>query len=347
MENDTDTSGGEELATSLTMDEAVAAYAKTLTSNEADTGQSEDIEDEEQGDTTDDELQASDEGEGEETDGNDDENAGQAEDDESDEEPDSDQGRFVASNGKVRLPDGTVSTVADLVQGNLRDRDYRQKTMELAELRKSSEAQSSAYEASKKQFDERATYMEALLKSIVPAAPDPGLAQTDPYRFMTEKANHDAWVAHLQTIQQGIQQSSQETAEQAETKRREKLDEEYKALVAAVPELKDQARFNRFEQDVFKFGAEYGFSHDDLRGVAMDHRQVLVLRDAIAFRKLQASKPKVQAKVEGKPPVIKGGKRLNPADHKVRHASDAMNRLKQSGSVEDAAAAYIASLNKG
>ena len=346
MENDTDTSGGEELATSLTMDEAVAAYAKTL-SNEADTGQSEDTEDEEQGETTDDELQASEEGEGEETDGDDDENAGQAEDDENDEEPESDQGRFVASNGKVRLPDGTVSTVADLVQGNLRDRDYRQKTMELAELRKSSEAQSSAYEASKKQFDERATYMEALLKSIVPAAPDPGLAQTDPYRFMTEKANHDAWFAHLQTIQQGIQQSSQETAEQTEAKRKETLDREFKALQAAVPEFKDQKRVDRFSEDVFKYGAEYGFSREDLYSVALDHRQALVMRDAIAFRKLQASKPKVQAKVEGKPPVIKGGKRLNPADHKARHVSDAMNRLKQSGSVEDATAAYIASLNKG
>lgn len=336
-ENDAEELGGE----SLSIEQAAAAFIKATTTNEADKGQSE-VEDQDEGATTDDELQASDEDVSEETDGET-EDEGQAEETEDETEPETERGRIVAHDGRVKLPDGSWSTVGELIQGNLRDRDYRQKTMELAELRKSSETQSSAYEASKKQFDERATFMEALLKSIVPQAPDPNLAQTDPYRYLTEKSTHEAWVAHLQTIQQGIQQSSQETAEQAETKRREKLDQEYKALVAAVPELKDQAKFSRFEQDVFKFGAEYGFSHDDLRGVAMDHRQVLVLRDAIAFRKLQASKPNVQKKVEGRPPIQRGGNRLSAGAKQARNATDAMNRLKQTGSVEDAVAAYLAS----
>lgn len=336
-ENDAEELGGE----SLSIEQAAAAFIKATTTNEADKGQSE-VEDQDEGATTDDELQASDEDVSEETDGET-EDEGQAEETEDETEPETERGRIVAHDGRVKLPDGSWSTVGELIQGNLRDRDYRQKTMELAELRKSSETQSSAYEASKKQFDERATFMEALLKSIVPQAPDPNLAQTDPYRYLTEKSAHEAWVAHLQTIQQGIQQSSQETAEQAETKRREKLDQEYKALVAAVPELKDQAKFSRFEQDVFKFGAEYGFSHDDLRGVAMDHRQVLVLRDAIAFRKLQASKPNVQKKVEGRPPIQRGGNRLSAGAKQARNATDAMNRLKQTGSVEDAVAAYLAS----
>ncbi len=113
MENDDTVSGGE----SLSIEEAATAFVKA-TSEEAPKAKPE--EEAEQGEQAEDELQASDEDEGE-SEGEDDPE-GQA-DDEDEQEPESDQGRFVASNGKVKLPDGTVSTVADLIAGNMKERD--------------------------------------------------------------------------------------------------------------------------------------------------------------------------------------------------------------------------------
>lgn len=341
MENDTET-GGEE--TSLSIEQAASAFVKATSPEAAETGQAED-EELEQGTETDDELQASDEDEGEEADGETDDE-GQA-DDEDDEEPDSDQGRFVASNGKVRLPDGTVSTVADLIQGNLRDRDYRQKTMETAELRKSFESQSTAVKEREQQLEQYSAYLTDLFKSAIPQMPGPEMLASDPQGYLQQRAVAEQWQQHLAYIDSQRQQTAQERQAEAQKQQAERAEREWNALTEKVPAFKDKAKWEAFASDANKFGAQYGFTPEELRGLAYDHRQITVLRKAILWDKLQASKPKVQQKVEGRPPVQKGGKRLNPAEHKARQGNEALTRLKQSGTVEDAAAAYIASLNKG
>ena len=121
MENETDSSNAGE---SLTLDEAAAAYAKATATPEPE-GQPEAEEELDSGTTTDEQTPEGEEADGE-TEADD-----QAED--GDEEPESEQGRFVADNAKVRLPDGTVTTIAELKQGSLRQADYTRKTMELAE----------------------------------------------------------------------------------------------------------------------------------------------------------------------------------------------------------------------
>lgn len=345
MEIDTEP-GGEELS----IDQAAAAFVKATSPEAAEPGQA-DEEELEQGTETDDELQASDDDEGEEADG-DAEDEGQA-DDENDEEPESDQGRFVASNGKVRLPDGTVSTVADLIQGNLRDRDYRQKTMETAELRKSFESQSTAIKERETQLEQQSTYVADLIRSIIPQVDpewaDPQSPKYDPAKYIAQQAAQQQWAQHLAYLDGQRQQTEQERKAAAEKELSEKAGTEWNALLEKVPAFKDKAKWDAFAKDANKYGAEYGFKPEELRQLAYDHRQIAVLRKAILWDKLQASKPKVQQKVENRPPVQKGGKRLNPAEHKARQASDALARLKQQGggSVEDVTAAYIASLNKG
>ncbi|WP_210239769.1 hypothetical protein, partial [Mesorhizobium sp. M00.F.Ca.ET.220.01.1.1] len=74
-----------------------------------------------------------------------------------------------------------------------------------------------------------------------------------------------------------------------------------------------------------------------------DHRQILVLRDAIKWRNLQAQKSKVPAKVEGRPPVVmKSGTRPAADTQKARDVKTAMDRLKSSGTVKDGIAALLA-----
>lgn len=328
----------------LSVEQAAAAYAKTA-SEAVETDQA-DIEDNDEGDTTDDELQASGEDEGEEADGETGDED-QAEDDDTESDTESDQGRFVSDNAKVRLPDGTVTTIADLKQGSLRNADYTRKTQEVAEQRRALETQSHAIQASQQQIEQQRQYMASLLQSIVPPPPDPTMLNTDPMGYMTQKAQHEQWVAHLSYLQQEEQRTEQERQAQASESERETANREWQALLDKAPELKDEKRVNRFVSEVREHGTSYGFTPEELRTVALDHRQALVLKDAIAWRKLQASKGTIAKKVEGRPPVTKGGKRLSSGAQKARHVTDAITRLKQTGSVEDATAAYLASLNKG
>ena len=335
-ENDTLTGGGE-----LSMDDAVKAYVNAT--SEAATGQAEEETDDE-GDTTDDQIASDEDGIEEEGEA---EDEGQA-DAEDEDEPASDEGRFVAKNGKVKLPDGTVATVEDLVAGNLRDRDYRQKTMEIAEQRRSYEAQSSTIKQQEQQLAQEREYVASLMQSIKPQEPDPSLAQTDPYAYTVQKAQFDQWAQHqnyLASQQQAAkQQAEQETRAQRETRQKQEWD----ALLEKMPALKEEKRLNAFVSDIKSFGTKAGFSLEEIgEALASDHRMALVMRGYIAWEKLQANKPKTQAKIEGRPPIQKSGKRLTQGEQSQRSTTVAMNRLKQSGSVDDAARAYLLSQRKG
>jgi hypothetical protein len=348
METDDTQQGGE----GLSIEQAVAGYVKA-TATEAIPKDDAEVEEETDGTTTDDELQTSDEGEGEETDGETASEDDAAESD--DDEPESDQGRFVADNAKVRLPDGTVTTVHELKRGNLREADYTRKRQEDAALSAETAAEREALEASKKQIDEERAYFKRLVQSIIPDEPDPALYATDPYAHGQQKLAREEWLKHLTYLDQQDQQTAKERAAKFEADQRERGQREWDALLGALPELKAVAsdekelekRLDKFTGDLKRYGKTYGFTPQEIASVALDHRQAVVLSKAIKWDKLQASKAQVAKKVEGRPPVQKGGKRLNPGDHRARQATDAMNRLKQSGSVEDATAAYLASLNKG
>jgi hypothetical protein len=330
MEN-TDTQPGGE---ALSIEEAAKAYAATQTTEPE--GQPDP--DEEAEVTTDDELQEPVEGEGEEADGETDEE-GQAEG-ETDEEPETERGRYVAHDGRVKLPDGSESTIADLIQGNLRDRDYRQKTMSHADEVK-------AFQASKQQLEEQRGYMASLIQSIVPPEPDPALIQTAPMDYMAQQAQRKQWLEHLQYLDEQNNLTAKERQENAAKEEGEKRDREWNALLGQMPELKDDKSVVRFANEVKQYGTSYGFTPEELARLPLDHRQAVVLAKAIKWDKLQASKPQAQKKVENRPPVTKGGKRLNPSEHRARSATDAMKRAQAEPSVENVTAAYLASLNKG
>ncbi len=322
----------------LSLDEAAARFAATQSTAVPD--QAEDEENAEL--TTDDELEADAEGEDEGEPGEDD----QAEDEE-EEAPESEQGRFVADNAKVRLEDGSVVSISDLKKGSLLNADYTRKTQEVAEQRRSVETQSAALKATEQQLSEQRELLKTLLTSIMPQAPDPALAHTNAAEYVAARAVYDQYLGYIQHIEQQGEQSRQAREQETAQKKREKGDADWASLIEKVPTLKDEKRFSSFVKDIADHGKAYGFTQAELaEAVGYDHRQALVMRDAIQWRKLQASKPKVQSKVEGRPPVQKGGKRLTPDAQKARDSSVAMNRLKQSGRVDDAVQAYLA-LKKG
>ena len=71
---------------------------------------------------------------------------------------------------------------------------------------------------------------------------------------------------------------------------------------------------------------------------AEDHRFYLIFKDLQRLAKMEANRPKVQKKVEGKPPVLKPGRRATPEQQQAQARQAALDRLTKTGSPKDAVA---------
>jgi hypothetical protein len=319
----------------LSFDDAVKAYASPEDDEGADEGQPEFDEGAE-----DESPESSDEDETEQP-----EDEGQAEDD--DDLPAVAAKDFAPPEAKVKLPNGGETTVAELIQGNLRDRDYRQKTMEAAELRRSVEAKASEIQQIEQQLSGDREFMVQLLQSVMPQKPDPSMYSIDPIGYGEQKAMYDARKEQLDYLLQQSQHTQQRTQAQQQAAVQEAKQREWQKTLEVMPELRDQKRLMSFSAEIQRHASEYGYTPQEIANVGLDHRQVVVLRDAIAWRKLQQQKSKVAAKVEGRPPVQRGGNRPTPEGARSRDARVAMDRLNKSGSIRDGVAALLALEKKG
>ena len=332
MPNDTP----EGIGGSLSLAEAAAAYASPVEEKEAPEGQSESEQPAEDDAFTDE--SATDEPEEAS-----DEDEGQAEEPTA---PEPEKPAYVPPEAKVKLPDGSEATVDDLIKGNLRDRDYRQKTQALASERETFKAKASEVQQFEQQLAADRDFLIQLTQSLMPQKPDYSMVSVDPIGYAEQKAQYEARKEHLDYLVGMQQQLSQRKQHEQAESIKEIRAREWQATLDHLPELKDATRLNSFVGEIQKVAGEYGYSPQEIQNVGLDHRQVRVLADAIKWRNLQASKSKVPAKVEGRPPVQRGGTRQSPDMQKARDVKVAMDRLKSSGSIQAGVAALLA-LEKG
>jgi hypothetical protein len=79
-----------------------------------------------------------------------------------------------------------------------------------------------------------------------------------------------------------------------------------------------------------------GYKDQEINSV-YDSRQVVLIKDAMAYDKLKKSNVKVTKKVAQAPKVVKPGVAKTKADEARRQRQEKLNRLKKSGRVKDAA----------
>jgi len=228
---------------------------------------------------------------------------------------------------EIDTPKGQARVkLSELRAGYLRQSDYTRKTMEVAEQRRQIEAEQTEAAQLKQQLS------EALQVWAVPTEQEPNWAEMaqklDPREFNARRVQ---WEQRQQAKEQARQQyHALQAYERQQTEAREK-----QALLDAVPEWRDA---ERFKSDAMRMatGAEaYGLSRDDLSNV-MDHRLLLVLRDAVAYREMMAKQPAAAKRVAKPNKALKPGSKPNKAANSEAVRQKQMNRLKQTGRVEDA-----------
>lgn len=234
---------------------------------------------------------------------------------------------------RVKLDDGNEVTLGELKRGFLRQSDYTRKTQEVAQDRRAiSEAAQRLTQADqtlRQQLDLAVT----VLQSSLPQPPDPGLINTDAVGYLQQKAAYDQRMAELNRLAQARTEAEQRAQETQSYRFRENVAAEMQALTDKVPEFRSPEKRTAFMTEAADIASRaYGLSGEEI-GNIVDHRQVLVLRDAIAYRKLQSEKMRAVAKAKSAPP-IRPAVRQAPGTRQVAEQKSAEQRLRQEGSVD-------------
>lgn len=247
--------------------------------------------------------------------------------------------------GKVKI-NGVEQevTLADMRNGYQMEADYRRKTAELAEQRKSFETEREriAQEVNRQFTEAQAmtSVLEQQLTAEYQAIDWNHLRVSDPAEFAAKRQEFNDRYAQIQGIKHNVNATLQQQAEQVSQQQAQQLQkmlqEESERLSAAIPEFKDEAKAKAVKAELKDFLRTFGFKDEEI-GNIYDHRHVLIIKDALEYRKLKSKGVEVKNKVVTAPKLQKPGSNESRSGTEQNRIRDRIAKLKKSGRVEDAA----------
>jgi hypothetical protein len=162
------------------------------------------------------------------------------------------------------------------------------------------------------------------------------LKETDPIGYavkVAEQSQREKQLAVVRAEQQRIAQQQQ--AEQQQTLQNH-LKYEAEKLASVIPEL-NTPKGDAIRKEIREYAKSVGWSEQELSSV-YDHRAVLTLYKAMKFEQLQKGKPETLKKVQQAPKMLKPG--TSTPNTQSSQDKQVMQRLRQTGKVRDAAAAF-------
>jgi len=239
--------------------------------------------------------------------------------------------------------------LAELTKGYQLESDYRQKTMELADNRRAFEEQVQHKNAELTARVQEATNMVATLEQSMIGEYNNvdwnTLRVTDPAEYA---ALHADYQNRIQSIQQlkaqatnaGNQLQSEQTAKQ-EQARQEILKKESEALLNVIPEWREPEVAKKEKGEMRDFLKHYNFSDEEI-GQLLDHRIVMMIRDAQKGQQVVTKTDVAKKKVIKAPKLQKAGAKQSKQTQRSKVQNDLRAKLRKTGKVDDVAALLLA-----
>ena len=231
--------------------------------------------------------------------------------------------------------DGTAYEVTqdELIQGYQRNADYTRKTQELA----AEKAQSSDFvERSKKDVEAKLAKLDQL-NQAAQAQLQQEYAQVDFEKLYEEDPVEAARLEHkMRKKNEQLQQVQQQTQQLQMEEFNKYLEEQQKQLSIKLPELNHPEKGSQFKKQMRDYLSSQGFNAQEIDSV-YDHRYVMLVRDAMAYRNLQKAKPQIKKKAVNAPKVVKSGVSKSKGQQAAEAKRQQLSRLKKTGKVADAA----------
>ena len=238
--------------------------------------------------------------------------------------------------------EGEEITVEELKRGNLRQRDYTRKTQELAEMRKDIEAQFDSVTRERQQYAQLLPALQERIESQVVEEPDwdtlydadPNMARKAERQFRKQKEEREN---SLQAIRQEKERVQALEAENQERMKAEFTARQREMLPEIIPEWRDTKVAQKEASDLRSFLLKEGFLEADIN--ELRHAGLVKLaRMAMLFDQGQSKAVKAKAKPKPKAKTMKTGTRGTQPRPKAAK-DQALQRVRQTGRVQDAAAA--------
>ena len=229
-------------------------------------------------------------------------------------------------------------TLDEALRGYSRTADYKNKTMRLADERRSVEAEVQAARRARDAYAEKLTLVDQALADE-PTPDWDKVRQETPEDFPTLMAEWQLRRDEHQKVKAERKRVTDEQATEVAQRQRVYLDGEAELLQAAIPELGQPEKAGKFKTDLFTYGETQGFSRAELGSVA-DHRALVILNkarryDAIVARKTETTKVVTPTVAPGgRPPSAKGTKQK-------KAKKEAQDRLQRTGRMDDAVEALM------
>jgi len=255
---------------------------------------------------------------------------------ESEEDGEEEQRFVVKAAGEER-----EVTLQELIEGYQKGTDYHKKTNQLAEQRKTVEAERAAIEQAKQARDayaQRLQVMDSFLSQQMQVEDIQGLKETDPIAYavkVAERTEQEKQLAQLRAEQLRIAREQQSEHEAVMERR---LVDEAKKVAEAIPDYAHPEKGEKVRSELRVFAKSIGYSDAELAN-ATDSRAVLTLWMASQYQKLQKAKPGVTKRVTEAPKMLRSGNATSKTIA-TEAAKQDFARLKKTGSRQDAAKVF-------
>ena len=243
-------------------------------------------------------------------------------------EPDAAPVAYADESAVVKLADGTELPVAELLKDRMRQQDYTRKTQEVANERK-------AVQADVQRMQSITTAFVDHLSALVPDPPSPALAMTDPAKYVSQKAQHEAAMAQVQKLIEMGSVSKEVGAAMSGADNQRQIQEANQRLVEMFPEAASGAGRKAFFDGVQSAANDLGFTNDDLTAVR-DPRVFALAHWAAKGMAAEKAKAAAKAKVAAAPPATP--RKPGQGARQANGNAEAMRKLARSGSLRDALA---------
>ena len=224
--------------------------------------------------------------------------------------------------------DGETLTVGELKKGYFREADYTRHKQAVAQKAKDLEALSNRVTAS-------VEAVAAFLQSSIPKMPDPGLALTNPGQHYREKTLHEQAMAQVAALIEKANAPKEALKTLTDDQRTEVLKTENAKLIEAFPATTTPEGRKKFFEGTTSAAKALGFTDEEL-GRTTDHRLFKLAHYAKIGLAAEAARAKAKQKVVNVPPVAPNKRQPGQGANAVRKNQDAMKRLARSGSIHDA-----------
>lgn len=200
-----------------------------------------------------------------------------------------------------------VHGIEELKKGYSREKDYRKKTMALADEKRAVEAEQQAIQTERQEYSRGLTQIREALQQLQ-GEPDWDALHRElpPDQFLARKADWEHQKMNVERLKQAELEVQQKAEKAKQDDFQKYLRSEQDKLRAAIPEWSEPEVAKAEQAKMLSSAKLYGYTEQEVLST-VDHRAIRVLRDATKYRELHREPtPAVKAKVSAIKPAKPG-----------------------------------------